>query len=70
MERVSKSRYNPKAAESQALEIIQIMGMMICEETKVEEKNLTPFWNSANYSADRAVDVQRHFQIPIFFISY
>ncbi len=63
MERVSKSRYNPKAAESQALEIIL---MMIREQTKVEEKNLTPFWNSVNHSAD----VERHFQIPIFLISY
>jgi hypothetical protein len=40
MKRVSKSRYNPKNAESQALEIIL---MMIREQTKVEEKNPTPF---------------------------
>ena len=36
MEIVSKSRYNPKAAESQALEIIL---MMIQEETEVEDSS-------------------------------
>jgi hypothetical protein len=36
MEIVSKSRYNPKAAESQALEIIL---MMIREQTEVEDSS-------------------------------
>jgi hypothetical protein len=63
MERISTSRYNLKAAESQALEIIL---MMIRKQTKVEDKNLTPFWNSVNYFAD----VERHFQIQMLLMYY